>query len=351
VRRAGPEVILDVVEIRQVEPTDADGVRRLVAVTNAVREADSPWLHPLTEHECVGELTHGWDGDPALAFLATAGGVDVGAGRYEISTYDNLHLAWLEVETAPAHRRQGHGSALLDDLVARARAEGRTSVGLTGWDAAAPAGFAARHGFEQGSVEVHRRIYVDGLPALAVPAAEDYELVRWPRTTPDADLAALAELTGAINDAPTDDLDVEDEVFTPQRIAAYEQAWAARGGRMYRVVARHRRSGALAGQSVVVVDGERPVLAEQHDTSVLAAHRGHRLGLLLKLEVLRWLASAEPQVREIDTWNAETNRHMIAVNELLGFRVLGRAVDYQRPIDVPPHSSGATSRTVWVSSQ
>ncbi|MBA2952613.1 GNAT family N-acetyltransferase [Nocardioides sp. MAH-18] len=338
-------------EIRQIAPDDADGVRRLVAVTNAVREADSPWLHPLTEHECVGELAHGWDGEPALGFLATAGGVDVGAGRYEVSSYDNLHLAWLEVEIAPPHRRQGHGSALLDALVARARTEGRTSVGMTGWDAAAPADFAARHGFAQGSVEVQRRLDVDGVPGLMVDPTEDYELVRWPRTTPDADLAALAELTGAINDAPTDDLDVEDEVFTPERIAAYEQAWAARGGLMYRVVARHRRSGALAGQSVVVVDGERPHLVEQHDTSVLAEHRGHRLGLLLKLEVLRWLAAAEPQVREIDTWNAETNDHMIAVNELLGYRVLGRAVDYQRPIAVPPHSSGATSRTVWVSSQ
>lgn len=338
-------------EIRQVEPGDADGVRRLVAVANAVREADSPWLHPLTERECVGELTHGWDGEPALGFLATVGGTDVGAGRYEASTYDNLHLAWLEVEIVPAARRRGHGSALLEHLVGRARADGRTSVGLAGWDAPGPAGFAARHGFEQGSVEVHRRLIVEGPPTLVVPAADDYELVRWPRTTPEADLAAVAELTGAINDAPTDDLDVEDEVFTAERIEAYERAWAARGGRMYRVVARHRASGALAGQSVVVVDGERPHLAEQHDTSVLAAHRGHRLGLLLKLEVLGWLAAAEPQVREVDTWNAETNDHMIAVNELLGYRVLGRAVDYQRPIAVPPHSSGATSRTVWVSSQ
>jgi GNAT superfamily N-acetyltransferase len=334
------------VEIQQVEPGDAHGVRRLVAVTNAIREADSPWLHPLTEHECVGELTHGWDGEPALAFLATADGVDVGAGRYEVSTYDNLHLAWLEIEIAPAHRRQGHGSTLLDDLVARARAEGRTSVGLTGWDAAAPAGFAARHGYEQGSVEVHRRLYVEGQPRPMVDRGVDYELVRWPRTTPEAELAAVAELTSAINDAPTDDLDVEDEVFPPERIAAYERAWAARGGRMYRVVARHRVSGELAGQSVVVVDGERPTLAEQHDTSVLRAHRGHRLGLLLKLEVLRWLAEEEPQVQEIDTWNAESNDHMIGVNELLGYRALGRVVDYQRPIDVPPHSSGATSRTV-----
>ena len=88
----------------------------------------------------------------------------------------------------------------------------------------------------------------------------------------------------------------------------------------------------LAGQTVVAVDGERPELGEQHDTSVVAEHRGHRLGLLLKLEMLRWLAETEPQVRELDTWNAESNDHMIGVNELLCYRVLGRVLDYQRSL-------------------
>lgn len=82
----------------------------------------------------------------------------------------------------------------------------------------------------------------------------------------------------------------------------------------------------------MAVDGERRELAEQHDTSVVAAHRGHRLGLLLKLEMLRGLAEAEPQLREIDTWNAESNDHMIGVDELLGHRIMGRVLDFQRPV-------------------
>ncbi|MFC6345546.1 GNAT family N-acetyltransferase, partial [Nocardioides hankookensis] len=117
-------------EVRPVSPDDAEAVRRLVVVTNAAREVDSPWLHLLTEHECVGELRHGWDGDPALGFLASVDGVDVGAARYEVSSYDNEHLAWLEVEIVPALRRRGHGSALLEAMVVRARSEGRTSVGI-----------------------------------------------------------------------------------------------------------------------------------------------------------------------------------------------------------------------------
>ena len=67
-----------------------------------------------------------------------------------------------------------------------------------------------------------------------------------------------------------------------------------------------------------------------HDTAVAAAHRGHRLGLLLKADVMRWLAGAEPQVATVDTWNAASNDHMIAVNERLGYRVMGSCPGYQR---------------------
>jgi hypothetical protein len=46
--------------------------------------------------------------------------------------------------------------------------------------------------------------------------------------------------------------------------------------------------------------------------------------------MLVWLAEIEPQLESIDTWNAESNDHMIGVNERLGYRVLGRALQFQR---------------------
>jgi len=44
---------------------------------------------------------------------------------------------------------------------------------------------------------------------------------------------------------------------------------------------------------------------------VAREHRGHRLGLRLKLAMLDLLADREPQVRHILTSNAETNGPMI----------------------------------------
>jgi hypothetical protein len=80
------------------------------------------------------------------------------------------------------------------------------------------------------------------------------------------------------------------------------------------------------------VQEQRPTVADQHDTAVTRAHRGHRLGMLLKAGMLLWLAEAEPQLETVDTWNAESNDHMISVNEALGYRVVARELQFQTSV-------------------
>ena len=58
-------------------------------------------------------------------------------------------------------------------------------------------------------------------------------------------------------------------------------------------------------------------------TAVTAPHRGHRLGLLVKAAMHQWLVDAEPGVRRVVTSNSETNGHMIAINEALGYLASG----------------------------
>ena len=117
---------------------------------------------------------------------------------------------------------------------------------------------------------------------------------------------------------------MEDEVFTAERIRAYEDAQIDGGLRLYRIVARHRVSGELAGHTVVAVDARTRASATSTTPRSSAAHRGHRLGQLLKADMMRWLAEVEPQLETVDTFNAESNDHMVAVNERLGYRVMGR---------------------------
>jgi GNAT superfamily N-acetyltransferase len=319
---------------------DLATVSDTVDLLNAVTKLDSPWMHPETVTRLRGWLRYGWDGEVPRCFSVRDGSRLVAVGQLHTSEWDNRDLAWTELFVHPDARRRGVGSLLLGHLLDEARAMGRTSAGVDGWDAPGPAAFADRHGFVGKYRAIHRRQHLAEVDATTVAelydeasaAASSYELLRIAGRTPDDLLGAVAELTAAINDAPTDDLDIEDEVFPAERVRAYEASTLARGNRMYHLVARHRESGALAGHTIVSVEEERPQLGDQHDTSVVREHRGHRLGLLLKAGMLQWLAEAEPQLQSIDTGNAESNEHMIAVNERLGYRVLGRDVAYQRAI-------------------
>jgi len=327
-------------QIREFTPDDTATIQAVVELLNASGKVDAPFAHPQTVSGYTGQLRHGWDGEPPRGYAAWE--ADRLAGVVEISTseWDNTHLGWVSFVVHPDLRRQGRGSELFGFARDRVRALGRTSLGCDAWDNATTRGFADRHGLPAKGAAINRRQTLAGLDrgALeeaydeAAAAARDYELVRLHGRTPDELIGAVADVTGAINDAPTDDLDIEDEVFPVQRIIDYESAQLARGHRFYRLLARHRASGELAGQSVLAVESERPWIGDQHDTSVVRAHRGHRLGLLLKADMLRWLGEVEPGLETIDTWNAESNRHMIAVNERLGYQVLAREIQFQ--IDV-----------------
>ena len=325
-------------EIRRFTPDEADAVSAALQVVNAVSLVDSPWEPPELLEHFEAQLRHGWDGEPEVPYLGTVDGRAVAVGTLDLPERDNRHYAWLSVQVHPDHRRRGYGSALLEHLAELAQEAGRTTAGIYGWESEATNGFASRHRFEKKSQAIMRRqrlaeverADLEKIYDESAHAASSYELVRVVGRTPAELMDAMVELTAAINDAPTDDLDVEDEVFTPERLTAYEDAVLASGNRLYRLVARHKETGELGGHTVIGVDGARPAIAHQHDTAVVRAHRGHRLGLLLKSAMLLWLADVEPQVETVDTWNAESNDHMIAVNERLGYRIVARELQFER---------------------
>lgn len=327
-------------DLNEFGPDDEAAIRAFVELRNAAAAVDSPWRHPETLYRREMKMRHGWDGEVGRHFLAYAGGEPVGALVVNTSEWDNHDLAWLDLDIHPDHRRRGHGTALLEAAYEVSRSMGRTLIGLDGWEGERTNGFAKAVGMVEKSRAVNRRQHLAELPDglvrevsdEAAKSAVDYELVRIGARSPDELLAPLARLTEAINDSPLDDLELEDEVYTADRVRAFEDAQGASGMRLYRLLARHRDTGELAGHTVVAVDGERPEMAEQEDTAVARHHRGHRLGALLKAEVVLWLADAEPQLQSIDTWNAASNHHMVRINEQLGYRVMGRALEFQRRV-------------------
>ncbi len=325
-------------ELIEYDAEDAALVEAARQVLNAARSVDAPWRPQLSEHRWAMEVRHGWDGSPARRFVGQVDGEPVASLEVELGEWDNTDFAWLHLCVAPAYRRRGHGSEVMAQALELTRSVGRTKLGCSGWELAATRPFAEHHDFALAYVEMCRVLFLDDaaneraeqVSEEAAAHATDYELLQVYGDTPPELLPALSELAASINDAPTDDLEIEDEVFPVERLLDYERASIASGHRLYRLLARHRGTGELAGHTVVLVDAENPELGHQHDTSVARAHRGHRLGLLLKAEMMRWLDESEPQLSTIDTWNAETNAHMVAVNERLGYEAMARELAFQR---------------------
>lgn len=326
-------------DIVKLSPDDPAGIAEAIELMTAARQVDCPEGLGHTTTSYTGVLRYGWDGEPPVAYVGRDGGTMVGMVSIDLPMRENTHLAWISMDVHPEHRRHGYGSELLAFGTEIARENGRRVLGTDGPDLPPSRAFAAKHGFERKSVEVIRRQVIadldwdvlDKLYDEALAASRDYELLRIVDAVPADMLDAVVTMTAALNDAPTDDLDIDDDVFTPERIRIFEKAMTEGWRRtLYRVVARHKESGELGGHTIVAVEHDRPEVGWQFDTAVVKAHRGHRLGLLVKIDALRWLRDAEPQLVSFDTWNAESNRHMIAVNEQLGYRVIARELAYQR---------------------
>lgn len=325
-------------DAQQPDPGDVDGA---VAMCDAAYAFDTPDAINPTPGFFIAELQHGWDGDPpSFAVMRDKRNRVVGVLGVSLPHRDNTHLGFLDITVDPAARRQGIGRQLFEAGVDRVRAEGRRLVLTDSYDRPGCVAFALEMGLQRAAQEMQRRQnlvsidweHLDRQFELAQQSAAGYELIRLSGPTPDEMLDAVVRMTAAINDAPIDDLEVEDEVFTPERVRSFESGQARFGRRVYRVVAVHRESGELAGHTLVAVVNDRPGFAFQYDTSVVRSHRGHRLGVLLKLDMLRWLGEVEPQLRTLDTWNAASNEHMIEVNELLGYRVQMEAIAWQKPV-------------------
>ena len=157
----------------------------------------------------------------------------------------------------------------------------------------------------------------------AEQAAAGYSLLSWTGPVPDELLDQIAILYAAMADAPHDP-GVARASWDAQRIRERVNAlFPVYGNRQYSVAARHDGTGDLAALTQVAVDPTMPEWGFQMLTAVIKEHRGHRLGLLVKVAMAELLAAEEPQLEQIETFNADSNPHMIAVNEALGYAIVG----------------------------
>jgi GNAT superfamily N-acetyltransferase len=241
---------------------------------------------------------------------------------------ENPRAVGIAVEVHPEHRRRGIGTALARPAAAHARAQGRDIVTIEAVLDSAGEACALAHGAVQKmrdrrSILDLTTVDLDGLAKWGEPrddAREAYELVQWRDRCPEDLIDNLAELRTAMNDAPREELEHDDETWTPEMVRRAEDVGVARGDQAWATAVRHRPSGRLIALTDIVGPAGWDAWAFQEDTVVLRDHRGHGLGRWIKAANLAALVADRPTTQAIETWNAGSNRWMLAINDEMGFR-------------------------------
>ena len=252
-------------------------------------------------------------------------------------TDDNRNLAWFDAYVHPDHRRRGVGTAFLERIVDVARSDDRTLLGSGAQDGGDGEAFLTALGVPKKMTERKSRLVVADVDrgmledwvARAKERAEDYELIGFDDRCPDELLEPFVDLVMVMNTAPRDDIEMEDWIETPERFREREEKSLARGVRNWRLIARHKPTGALAGFTELFFPPYSDELAWQEATGVRPQHRDKGLGRWLKAANLLRLMDERPNVKYVDTWNAFSNGPMLGINVAMGFEVVNTWAAYQ----------------------
>jgi GNAT superfamily N-acetyltransferase len=328
----------------RIDPRDADAFDRWYDVYSAAltdgREFAAVWTRAELRVGLLRETPY-WTKE-IWAVQDDAGEV-AGALFIELPMKDNTSVISPTIGVPVELRGRGYGAALAELAAERAAYYGRTvvqcplDVPLEG-DTSGQV-FARAYGLEIANVEVHRILGLplqeDFLEKLAAEAAEHhqgYRLTSWQDHCPDDLVDAYAALQGTFAmEAPQGDLAKEAEAWDAARVRAVEEQALAQGRHGWITVAM-APDGTLAGNTELFVGSHDPGKAFQWSTLVSPAHRGHRLGLALKVRNHRELQRSHSEPLVVHTWNGEHNTAMNAVNAQLGFRPVELHQEWQRRI-------------------
>jgi GNAT superfamily N-acetyltransferase len=337
-------------DYREGEAPAVTAFRDATAVRNAVEAAE---LGTRELAFSASELLPEWL-DPYTTRRLLVARVDdriVGRAVYETIAGDTAPEAWASLDVLDECRRRGIGDALLDRLEGIARAAGyrvmqgyqltrvrpdtdgtETVPSPTGFGSvplqSAGAQFALARGYVLEQVERYSRLPLPIDPAFLdteVAAAQDrsggdYRVVTWQGRTPERWLDDIALLAQRMNtDAPNAGLDVTEEKWDADRVRAEDDRNESNPRTLLTAGAEHVSTGRLVAFTELSVPGDADRSVAQLDTLVLREHRGHNLGMLVKAANLRQLEQTHPGYPSVTTFNAEENRHMLRVNEALGF--------------------------------
>ncbi|MGA4728974.1 GNAT family N-acetyltransferase [Micromonospora taraxaci] len=314
--------------VREWDPRTASSaeIASLLATLNAVLAADLPQDPPWRETSLREYLTEVMPGERRISWIAQpepTGPDDPGAVLGQVHVLLLGDIGVLEVLVHPSARRSGLGRDLVLLAARRVYQEGFQSIGVEVVGDTPAVAFYESLGFTKEYVETRSVLDLTAvdwaeLAEMATGIGAGYHLEFFPGGPPDDLLEAYARAKAEVRDV--DEVELRPSSYDPERLRDSLDTLHRRGMKPYIVLARHEQSGEVAGLTEVVVPAQHPTRADQYDTIVAQDHRGYGIDRAIKARMLLELRSAEPELIEVQTWNAQANEAMLKVNAELGYR-------------------------------
>ena len=331
-----------------VDAPDARTFLEMVRIANAVCLEDAG--HDYLREE-ADEMLGFWQDQSdwtQLGFAVLRGDTVLGAVKIMISNQADVSTVDFDLMVDPPHRGKGLEELLLAEVEREARERGLATIQTwtlhrpqadgarleppTGWGSI-PADdpqtrFQLASGFTLEQVERNSVFDLTGdfgpvermlAEALAV-AGEDYRSIQWTSPTPPEYLEGFAYAISRMStDAPSGGMVVDEQHWDAARVQRRDARLKAQGLTVSVAAVLHVPTGRIAAYNELAIAEDRAGATQQFGTLVVKEHRGHRLGTIVKCaNLLRW-RDLVPESPRVSTFNAEENRHMLDINEAIGF--------------------------------
>jgi mycothiol synthase len=217
----------------------------------------------------------------------------------------------------PAYRRQGIGTALLEQLASHAETCGYDEVGSMVDDAGSFA-FAQRFGFEETGRQVEQVRTVGGDEP-------------WPVVPDGIEVTTVAEHPELLSRLYHElALQAFEDMPTPRKVEITLEQWEKEWLNWPEATFVALAGDEIVGMAGLEHDADRPDRAENALTAVRREWRGRGLARMLKETTTAW--ASEHGIHEVYTWTQTGNENMRAVNERLGFVTRNTSISVRRAL-------------------